>query len=196
MKKQKDISAIILAGGKGSRMNGNKALLPVCGLTLIEKIARDIDPYFGEILISAQARNSFNFLSHRVVIDEKMNFGPLMGILSCLRASSNKINFVIACDIPEIKYPYLEKMISYTSKYDIVVPCSGKNKFEPLFAFYHKKLIPKIEELLNQNIKKISRLFPKCKTKYLPMQNNGWFSNLNTMEDYQQYLKFKTNGKI
>jgi molybdopterin-guanine dinucleotide biosynthesis protein A len=196
MRKQIDISAIILAGGKGSRMNGNKALLPVCGLTIIEKIVRDIDPYFGEILISAQAHNSFNFLSHQVVIDEKLNSGPIMGILSCLRASRNEINFVLACDIPEINFPFLEKMISYAPKYDIVVPSMGDNKFEPLFALYHKNLIPKIEELLNQNIRRISRLFPKCRTKYLPMQNDGWLYNLNTMENYQQYLKFKANGKI
>lgn len=195
MKKNKNISAIILAGGKGSRMNSNKALLPICGITLIEKIIRDIDPYFGEILISTRNHNSFNFLSHQIVIDEKLNSGPLMGILSCLRASSNEINFVIACDTPEINFHFLEKMISYASKYDIVVPISGKNKFEPLFAIYQKKLIPEIENLLKQNIRKISKLFQKCRTKYLLMQNNEWFYNLNTMKNYQQYLKFKSNGK-
>lgn len=195
MKKQKDISAIILAGGKGTRMNGNKALLPVSGITLIEKIANDIDPYFGEILIGVQSSEPFDFLSYRVVIDEELNAGPLMGILSCLRESSNQINFVIACDIPEINFSFLEKMISYTKKYDIVVPLSGKNKFEPLFALYHKKLIPKIEKLLKQNMRKISRLFLKCRTKYMPMKNNGWYHNLNTMENYQKYLKTLNSQK-
>lgn len=195
MKKQNHISAIILAGGKSTRMNGNKALLPVCGLPLIEKIAKEINPYFGEVLIGVQSRQPFDFLSYRVVIDEKLNSGPLMGILSCLRASRNKINFVIACDIPEINFPFLEKMISFAKNYDIVVPFSGENKYEPLFALYNKILIPAIEGLLDQNLKKISRLFPKCRTKYLPMQNNGWFYNLNTMENYQEYLKKADNQK-
>lgn len=193
MNKQKDISAIILAGGKGKRMNGNKALLPISGVTLIEKIAGDIGPYFGEILISVQSIKPFDFLSYRLVIDEQANIGPLMGILSSLRASRNDVNFIIACDIPEINLTFLEKMISHTDKYDIVVPNSGKNKFEPLFAFYNKNLIPKIEELIKQGQRKINKLFVKCRTKYIPMTNNGWYYNLNTMENYQKYLKIIAN---
>ncbi len=154
MKKQKNTSAIILAGGKGTRINGNKALLPVAGITIIEKIVNDIEPYFGEILISAQSRKLFDFLPYRIVVDEELNIGPLMGILSGLRASKNAVNFVIACDIPEVNFDFLEKLNSYTDEYDIVVPVSGKNKFEPLFAFYNKNLIPKIEELLIQKQKK------------------------------------------
>ena len=191
MKKQNEISAIILAGGKSSRMKGHKALLPICGLTLIEKIARNIEPYFGEILIGTQSPELFEFLPYRVVVDEKLNTGPLMGILSCLRASSNKINFVIACDIPEINLSFLEKMISYARDYDIVIPYSGKKKFEPLFALYSRNCIPKIDELLNQNTKKISGLFQMCRTKFLPMGDTEWFYNLNNLENYQEYLKIQ-----
>ena len=196
MKKQKNTSAIILAGGKGTRINGNKALLPVSGITIIEKIVNDIEPYFEEILISAQSRESFNFLPHRIVVDEELNIGPLMGILSGLRASKNAVNFVIACDIPEVNFDFLEKLNSYTDEYDIVVPVSGKNKFEPLFAFYNKNLIPKIEELLIQKQKKISKLFLKCKTKYIPMENNGWYYNLNFMENYKKYLKNMNKNQV
>ncbi|MCK4942924.1 MAG: molybdenum cofactor guanylyltransferase [Candidatus Aminicenantes bacterium] len=196
MKKQKNTSAIILAGGKGTRINGNKALLPVSGITIIEKIVNDIEPYFEEILISAQSRESFNFLPHRIVVDEELNTGPLMGILSGLRASKNAVNFVIACDIPEVNFDFLEKLNSYTDEYDIVVPVSGKNKFEPLFAFYNKNLIPKIEELLIQKQKKISKLFLKCKTKYIPMENNGWYYNLNFMENYKKYLKNMNKNQV
>lgn len=186
------MSVIILAGGKSKRMNGNKALLSISGgSTLIEKIASDIEPYFNEILIIAQSKESFDFLSYRIVVDEEPNLGPLMGILTGLRASANEVNFVIACDIPEINFTFLEKMISFTDKYSIVVPVSGENKFEPLFAFYSKNLIPKIEELLKQKERKVSKIFSKCQTKYIPMNNNGWYHNLNTLENYNEYLKTK-----
>jgi molybdopterin-guanine dinucleotide biosynthesis protein A len=196
VKKQKNTSAIILAGGKGTRINGNKALLPVAGITIIEKIINDIEPYFGEILISAQSRELFDFLPHRIVVDEELNIGPLMGILSGLRASKNAVNFVIACDIPEVNFDFLEKLNSYTDEYDIVVPVSGKNKFEPLFAFYNKNLIPKIEKLLIQKQKKISKLFLKCQTKYVPMENNGWYYNLNFIENYKKYLKNMNKNQV
>jgi molybdopterin-guanine dinucleotide biosynthesis protein A len=191
MKKQNDISAIILAGGKSSRMEGHKALLPICGRTLIERIIGNIEHCFGEILIGTQTPKRFGFLPYQVVVDESRNAGPLMGILSCLRVSSNEINFVMACDIPEINLSFLEKMISYARQYDIVIPFSGKQKFEPLFAMYRKTCIPKIEELLKQNIRKISGLFNQCRTKYLPMGDTKWFYNLNDLEKYQQYLKIQ-----
>jgi molybdopterin-guanine dinucleotide biosynthesis protein A len=187
MDKRGDISAIILAGGKGTRMNGEKPLLPVSGVRLIEKVVRNIEPYFAEILISSRSKEMFAFLPYPVVVDEKPGYGPLMGILSGLRASGNQANFVIACDIPEIDGDFLENMISFVDDYDIIVPVPGEGKFEPLFAFYNKRLIPIIEDLLNQGVGKINKLFPKCRTKYIPMEEKGWYYNLNTMDDYQNY---------
>jgi len=189
MKKKQNISAIILAGGKSTRMNGNKALLPVYGKRLIEKIVHTLELYFKEIIISAQCNKQFDFLQHQIVLDEKPGNGPLMGILSALRASGNPVNFVIACDIPEINLAFIEEMIGHINNYDIVVPLSGKNKYEPLFSLYNKDVMPKIEELLSAGEKKISCLFPKCNTKFIPMKDNGWFYNLNTLTDYNRYLK-------
>ena len=189
MKKEQNISAIILAGGKSTRMNGNKALLPVYGKKLIEKIAHTLAQYFAEIIISAQCNKQFAFLKHKTVLDEKPGLGPLMGILSGLRASTSPANFVIACDIPEINLAFVEEMIGYTDEYDIVVPETGENKYEPLFAIYNKDVIPHIEKLLNGGERKIVKLFPKCRVKFLPMKDTGWFFNLNTLKDYNQYIK-------
>ena len=190
------MSAIILAGGNSKRMNGNKAFLPVYGIKLIERVAANMEPYFEEIIISAHSEKMFEFLSYRVVIDEQPDSGPLMGILSGLRASSRNINFVIACDIPEINLLYIKKMIVYVDKYDIVVPFLEANKYEPLFGFYNKNLILVIEDMLDQKIRKISELFFRCRTKYVPFENNGWYHNLNTMEDYYKYIKVKKRAKI
>jgi molybdopterin-guanine dinucleotide biosynthesis protein A len=188
MKKFSDKSAVILAGGKGTRMKGEKAFLPVSGVKLIEKVARNLEPYFGEILISARSKEMFDFLPFPIAVDEQPGCGPLMGILSTLRVSRTPINFVIACDIPEIDIDFIETMAPFTGAYDIVVPTSGENKFEPLFAFYNKNLIPVIEDLLARGIRKINRLYSKCRTKYIPFKNDGWYHNLNTKEDYRDYL--------
>ena len=188
MKKKFRMGAIILAGGKSTRMNGNKALLPVSGINLIEKTARTMEQYFEEIHISSSSMEIFDFLPYHVVMDEKPDMGPLMGILSGLRASRFPINFIIACDIPDINVSLIEKMVPYTEKYDVVIPFSEDNKFEPLFAFYSKRVIPIIENILAQGIRKISKLYDRCHTKYLPFEDNGWYHNLNTKKDYQKYL--------
>ena len=186
------MTAVILAGGKSRRMKGHKALLPVSGLRLIEKVVRNIEGHFQEILISAHSKELFDFLPYPVVIDKHPGQGPLMGILTGLHASANPVNFVIACDIPNIEIPFLRQMMTYTNEYEIVVPVTGENKLEPLFAFYNKNLIPRIEDMLNHQTRQVIKLFAMARVKYIPLAPNGWFYNLNTENDFREYLKKKT----
>lgn len=191
------MSAVILAGGRSLRMEEDKSLLMVSGLRLIEKIARDLEPYFREIIISAnrETRDRYSFLPFRAAADNNPGQGPLRGILTGLRASLNPVNFVIACDIPEINIPFLQKMMTFTftDQYDIVTPVTAEGKYEPLFAFYHKRLIPSIETLLEKGVRKVIELFPMHRVKYIPMEGDGrnWYYNLNTIEDYRRYIKDK-----
>jgi molybdopterin-guanine dinucleotide biosynthesis protein A len=191
MKLQQKMSAIILAGGKSARMKENKAFLPIQGIPLIQRIGQNLEHHFQEIIISAQSLELFDFLPYRVVTDEQPDQGPLMGILGGLEASANPVNFLIACDIPEIDIPFLQEMMAYTNQFEIVVPMSGEDKYEPLFAFYNKSLIPRIKNLLNQHTRQVNKLFPLTQVKYIPLENTGWYYNLNSTEDYQRYVKNK-----
>ena len=195
MMKRKEMSAVILAGGKSRRMNEHKALLPVSGLRLIEKVARNIEGYFQEILISTHSKELYDFLPYPVVVDTQPGQGPLMGILSGLYASATPVNFVIACDIPDIDISFLREMMTYTGEYDIVVPVTRANKFEPLFAFYNKNLIPRIEDLLKHQTRQVIKLFARARVKYSPLAPNGLFCKLNTETDYRDYLKNKGERK-
>jgi molybdopterin-guanine dinucleotide biosynthesis protein A len=188
MKPQQKMSAIILAGGKSARMKENKALLPIQGVPLIQRISQNLENYFQEIIISAQSGQLFDFLPYRLVVDEQPDQGPLMGIFCGLEASANPVNFLIACDIPEIDIPFLLRMMAYANQYEIVVPMTGEDKYEPLFAFYNKSVIPRIKDLLKQQTRKINKLFPLAQVKYIPLENTGWYYNLNSSEDYRRYV--------
>jgi len=187
------MSAIILAGGKSARMKENKALLPIQGIPLIQRISQNLEHHFQEIIISAQSAELFAFLPYRVVVDEQPGQGPLMGILCGLEASTNPVNFLIACDIPEIDIPFLHRMMAYTHQYEIVVPLTGEDKYEPLFAFYNKSVIPRIKNLLKQQTRQIIQLFPLAQVKYIPLENTGWYYNLNNPVDYQKYIQSLIN---
>ncbi len=194
MKQHRAISAIILAGGLAKRMKTkeDKSLLPIDQVPMIAKIAQTLAPYFSDIIISANsaaaATQRFAFLPYPVIADEQPGCGPLMGILSGLRSSKHQVNFIIACDIPEIDLEFLEKLIALVPGNDIVVPVSGQGKYEPLFAIYRKRLVPIIENLISRGTRKIIELYPLCRTRTIPLENDGWYRNLNTVEDYQDYL--------
>jgi molybdopterin-guanine dinucleotide biosynthesis protein A len=192
----KNMSAILLAGGKSSRMKEEKCMLSVAGIPLIKKIASQLDTYFDEIIISTNTltREQLSFLPYRTAVDKQPHQGPMMGVLGGLELSNHPVNFVIACDIPEIDFNFVSQMAAYTRQYEIVVPVSGQNLYEPLFAFYNQSLIPRIKNLLENDIRKIIRLFDLAKTIYIPFQNDGWYHNLNTKDDYHRFLK-KNNTK-
>ena len=187
----KEITAVIMAGGKSSRMKRNKALLEVSGEKMIEKIARALEGRFKEIMISTQSKETYAFLPYRTVTDDIPDQGPLMGILCALKASNTDINFVTACDIPEADMAFVESMMAFAGDYDVVVPVSKGDKFEPLFAFYHKSAIPEIEKMLTEGDRKTSNLMLRAHVKQIPMENNPWYHNLNTDGDYRSYLEKK-----
>ncbi len=139
------VAAIILAGGQSRRMHREKSLLPLDGRPLIEAIIAQIRPCFTTILISAGDRKKFAFLGLPVIEDEAPGQGPLLAILSALRASPSAVNFILACDIPVVHIPFLESMLARATACEIVVPRYRDGKTEPLFAAYNRSVIPAIE---------------------------------------------------
>jgi molybdopterin-guanine dinucleotide biosynthesis protein A len=183
------MTAVILAGGNSSRMRMDKALLPLSGSRLIEKVAENIGPFFDEIIISAQTPQQYDFLPYRVVGDKEPGHGPLMGILCGLEASNTDINFIIATDIPDVDTRFLAHLKTFAHHYEIVVPVTKDDLYEPLFAFYNKNLISRIRSLLDKRIRQVIQLYPMATMKKVLMDNNDWYFNLNTDEDLRQYKK-------
>ena len=183
------VSAIILAGGQSRRMQREKSLLPVNGRTMIETVIAQIAPHFDEVIISTAAKNKFAFLGLPISEDEMPGQGPLMAILSALRISTHAVNFILACDIPTIQIPFMQKILSLAKAHDIVVPRYRDGKFEPLFAAYNRDIIPVIEKQIKSGDRKISSLFALCRTKFVAMDGQKWFRNLNTLREYHDYLR-------
>jgi len=182
-------SLIVLAGGDGRRMNQDKPLLPVGKGTLIEYVLHQIEMYFGETFVSVSDSDKFNFLNQKIVVDEKQGYGPLMGIKSALAVSPTEKNFVIACDIPKINFKLLDKILQKGKIFDIVVPVSPNGRIEPLFAVYSKSILPQLEQLIKDNIHSLLPLFDICKTDYVKLETDSLLKNLNTRQDYEDFLR-------
>jgi molybdopterin-guanine dinucleotide biosynthesis protein A len=184
-------TAIIMAGGESRRMGIDKSMLSIKGQSIIEVICEQLQGSFEEILISASQMDKFAFLGFKVIPDKVPKRGPLMGIASALEASSNEYNFVVACDIPKINLSCINKMLTEAieSRVDIVVPVTGQEKYEPLFAIYHKSALETINKTLLSGKNKITDIFSMCRVKYIEMNNKDWLINLNTIADYEEFQK-------
>ena len=187
---RENATAVILAGGNSSRMGEDKSLLVADKLPLIEKIVHQLTGYFQEIIIGANDLEKYRFLNLTVVPDLEKGKGPLMGIYSTLLQSKHEINFVVACDIPDLNMGYIKELMRQARCHEIVVPTWSDGKYESLFAVYNKSILDEVKKLLDNGQRKIGRLFESTDVKYLPMPDDiEWFKNLNTREDYKNYIK-------
>jgi molybdopterin-guanine dinucleotide biosynthesis protein A len=184
-------TAIILAGGKSSRIGSDKAKLTINGQTMLEHICKQLFGTFSQVLISTAEIEKYSFSGFEVVLDKTPGQGPLMGIASALEASSNEINFVVACDIPYMEMSCVRRMLAEARGADIVVPITGNKKLEPLFAVYRKSALDAINQTLREGKRKISEVFEKCDVKYIDLGEADWLININTLAEFEEFKKSK-----
>lgn len=184
------MTAIILAGGKSSRMGFDKAFLKIDGIPLIKRQIKLLKDIFGKIIIVTNNPHRYRRKGIKVVRDIIPDKGPLGGIYSGLMASTSFHNFVVACDMPFMNKALVRYMVKKKGDYDVIVP-KIDGRFHPLFAVYSKKCIPAIEILLKQGKLRISNLFPKVKPLFLLKREAERFdehlfsfTNINTKKDY------------
>ncbi len=185
-KLQEPATAIIMAGGGSSRMGIDKSMLLIKDQPIIQHICDQLQGTFSQILISTDDVEKYAFLGFDCVPDKISGQGPLMGIASTLEASANELNFVVACDIPHIDIRVIRKMLAEAKAADMVIPTTGNEKYEPLYAVYRKSSLEAINEVLSSGARKISDVFAQCRVKHIKLKTEQ-LTNLNTMAEYKEF---------
>jgi molybdopterin-guanine dinucleotide biosynthesis protein A len=186
-------TGIVLAGGKGSRINKNKALITLPdGKTLLRKCVESLSQVLTEILIVTNQKELYSDYDARVVEDIIKEKGPLGGIFTGLRYSSSQCNFVIGCDMPFPQPRLIELLLKRCDDYDVTVPETA-GEVEPLFAVYSKNCLPVISDHLKKGDLKIRKVFEKLKVQIIREEKINEvdpqhlsFFNINTEEDLRK----------
>lgn len=178
--------AIVLAGGRSSRMGRDKSFLMIKGRPMIQHIVEQLSPWFDEVIIGANDRDRFGFLGRRVVPDREVGQGPLMGLASCLAECQCELNLVTACDIPAHDPHFLMRLLEAAEGVDIAAACSPGGRVEPLLAVYRKSMAGLADDVLKRGGRRIADLFELARVKTVDLQGAEWYWNLNTMEDYRK----------
>lgn len=159
-------SAIILAGGKSSRMGTNKALLPMDGKTNIELIKDQLTPFFSDIIVVTNDFEAYEFLKVPMVKDEYIGKGPLAGIHTGLKNSKTETNFFVACDMPFVSGELAKHLIELCDHYEGVVPRIN-GTLHPLFSVFRKSVLPKVEQCLQEDRLRIRDLLEELQVLYV-----------------------------
>jgi molybdopterin-guanine dinucleotide biosynthesis protein A len=187
-------AAIILAGGKSSRMGQPKALVTFDGQPLIAHLVRSLRKVFGEVIIVAAPEQELPELRATLVRDERPFQGPVGGIYYGLRAAGEESAFVTSCDAPFLNLSLIRFLAAQISHVDVVVPY-WENRFQPLHAVYRTSLAPLLADQLERGELRPVTLFERVRTLRIREDQIRRFDadglsflNMNTPEDYQAAL--------
>ncbi len=184
-----DVCAVILAGGQSRRMGCNKALLDIGGKPLIGLLIDRILPVTDRILISSNDDVSYRFLDFPVVPDHFAGHGPLAGFHSAMLRDNCSLYIMLACDLPNLKTPLLQNLVSMAEGYDAAIPISGDRVLHPLCAVYRRTCLPSVERALKRGANKVIEIFlgDSLAIKWVGPDEGKFedvdLANINTPED-------------
>ncbi len=191
MDKEKNITGIILAGGKSSRMGSEKGLIIFDSKPFIQHIIDAIQPLVKEIII-VSSNSDYDTFNIKRVQDIIPDSGPIAGLHSGLIHSKTVDNLVISCDVPLVTASFLRKLLQYQEEDHDIIQFEAKGKTMPLIALYKKRCAKKCFELLTNGEKRLRILVSALNTKTIPVieKEHLLVTNMNTIED----LKTITNA--
>jgi len=184
MIEQKDITGIILAGGKSTRMGSDKGFLKLNGVSFMEYSITAMKPLVSEIIIVSN-NPDYDIFNLKRVEDVIKEAGPLAGIYTGLKTSKTEFNLVLSCDVPLITKEILEMLIEAQDRQSDIIQIVSQGKSMPLIALYKKCCETQFYKLLKNNERRLQVAVNQCKVKNITLssQTELFTKNINTPED-------------
>jgi molybdenum cofactor guanylyltransferase len=190
-------TAVILCGGKSSRMGFDKSNLKVKERLLIEVIADKLKEVFEEVILLTNDSEKFKGIRYKVFEDMIPDLGPISAIYSALKYASSRYIFITACDMPVVNLDFIRYMMEVIDTTDVEgVAARITSLIEPLYAFYSKDMIKTFEsQIKNQNYRlfeaiNLSKIYYIEESQVRKYSSNlDIFTNLNYQTDLTQLDK-------
>ncbi|QQN33990.1 molybdenum cofactor guanylyltransferase MobA [Rahnella aceris] len=184
---QDNITGVILAGGRSSRMGEDKGLVEINGKPLFEHIAERLRPQVGDILISCNRNTKRYGRNFQTVPDITQDFqGPLAGMLAALSASKTEWVLFVPCDVPAFPLNLTEAFLANAAGQRAVFACDPE-RGHPTLCLLNRNLIPVLETYLANGDRKLMIFFHQIEAKAVLFNESTAFSNLNTPEDVSHW---------
>ncbi len=162
-------SAVVLGGGRGRRMGGNKLFLSAGDNLLIERVLSRIMPWFQETLVAVGPDDLESLerllapvrdrLPVRIVVDSEPGKGPLEGLAVSLAAIRTGWAFVIGCDMPLVQEAVMRVLWNARTPESQAVCARLGGFLEPLHAFYSASCLQAVRKALATGERRIKSFF-------------------------------------
>ncbi|MFN8625598.1 MAG: molybdenum cofactor guanylyltransferase [Candidatus Binatia bacterium] len=188
------MAAVILAGGKNSRMGGaDKAFLTVDGQSVFQRTLDLLRRCFPQVVVASNRPEKYEPFAVEVTRDEFPGCGPLAGIHAALGLVRHPYAFVVACDMPFLRVEPIAFLVERIAGQDAIVPW-WDGDIEPLHAIYASGLRAPMAAALHAGAVGIRDFLPTIRVDYVPeaaMRRVAGaeesFRNVNTPEEAARF---------
>lgn len=197
-KQHSPVVTVILAGGQGVRIGGNKGLQVLCGRPLIAWVCEAVSRDSVEVLISANdAKDKYGNFGYRVISDQIPDrAGPLAGLHAALTYIQTDFAMTVPCDTPFLPFDLITRLYAGFNQPEVeaVVAVAGGYR-QPTIAIYRKNVMPKLIEFLGSGGRKVNDWLDSLRLNEVVFDNAGCFENINTPEDLARAEQIASSHK-
>ena len=194
MIQREEITGLILAGGRGSRMGGvDKGLQSFHGLPLAMHALMRLAPQVGEIMINANRNlGAYEALGAPVWPDALPDFaGPLAGFLAGLERCETRYLVTVPCDSPLFPLDLVDRLASALQREDAEMAMAtsledGVQRTQPVFCLMKTELMESLVRFTHEGQRKIDRWTAQHRCVEVPFDDPQAFANANTLAELMQ----------
>ena len=175
------LNALILCGGKSSRMREDKSLINYHGIAQKDYLKDLLMPFCQNVYFSYKEQQT----GEDIINDAFDINGPTSGIMSAFNKNSNSAWLVVACDLPFVDQKTIEKIVKNRNRHkDATAFKSENNKVvEPLCTIYEPRVIEKFKKYIALNKTCPRKVLLNSDVELIELDNKNALNNANTQED-------------
>ena len=192
-------SAVLLVGGRSTRIGMEKALVDFRGKPMVQWVL-DVLSRVGDEVVASVSTTPSEGLVHAlggsviIVPDRRPGMGPVEGLLSTFRVARGEYVAVAPCDAPFVQWELFDALFSRAEGLAGAVPVVN-GYYEPLIAVYHRNLyLEALERVSDEGRTKPVDAYPLLDLAFVKdreLMDAGIspdaFVNINLVEEFERY---------
>jgi molybdopterin molybdotransferase len=191
-----DITGLVLAGGRGTRMGTvDKGLQPFRGTTMVFNVLERLLPQVGAVAINAnQNQDSYRALSVPVWSDETPGFaGPLAGLEAGMRHCTTPYLLTAPCDSPFLPPDLAARLAAGLVEqgadiaYAVTQEPGKRRQPHPVFCLVRVDTLPGLSRYLAEGGRKVDGWFAELKAAEVLFEDDSAFRNINTLDELHEF---------
>lgn len=184
-----DISLLVIAGGKSSRMGQDKRFISFEGMSMLEHILRKgaLESFQARFLCVEAEDDRLKQLAaqygYQLLVDENKGQGPMEGLRRGLSVMPTDYALAVSCDMPLYTFAMARPLLHLVQNGEMAVLAVAGGRHQPLASLYHRAMSERFGAALQKGVRKIGMVLSEVEHRHIVLEPASAFFNINTPAD-------------